>query len=100
MRFLCDFAGEWVAEWNVRGASKRDYQRFAQVQQDVYGRATFGWAYWMLKNVNHHWSMQWMIQNGYITLDSSRSRAIVSPLDGEQMEPAAGRPKQDAVQVS
>ncbi|PVH64561.1 hypothetical protein PAHAL_2G303700 [Panicum hallii] len=94
------FVGEWVAEWNVRGASKRDYQRFAQVQQDVYGRATFGWAYWMLKNVNHHWSMQWMIQNGYITLDSSRSRAIVSPLDGEQMEPAAGRPKQDAVQVS
>ncbi|RLN35778.1 putative glucan 1,3-beta-glucosidase A [Panicum miliaceum] len=94
------FVGEWVAEWNVRGASKRDYQRFAQVQQEVYGRATFGWAYWMLKNVNHHWSMQWMIQNGYITLDSSRSRAIVSPLDnGEQMD-SAGRPMlQDAVQV-
>lgn len=38
----------------ARGASsKRDYQRFAQVQQDVYRRATFGWAYWMLKNVNN-----------------------------------------------
>ena len=86
----------------MRGASERDYQRFAQVQQDVYGRATFGWAYWMLKNVNHHWSMQWMIQNGYITLDSSRSRAIISPPDGDvQMEmESAGRLKQDAVQAS
>jgi hypothetical protein len=60
--------GEWVAEWDVQGANKTGYQRFAQVQQDVYGRATFGWAYWTLKNVNNHWSMQWMIQNGYISL--------------------------------
>ncbi|CAN6218076.1 unnamed protein product [Urochloa humidicola] len=89
------FVGEWVAEWNVRGASKRDYQRFAQVQQDVYGRATFGWAYWMLKNVNHHWSMQWMIQNGYITLNGSQSHAFVS-LD--RME--SGRPMESAVQIS
>ncbi|CAD6204820.1 unnamed protein product [Miscanthus lutarioriparius] len=62
------FVGEWVAEWDVQGANKTDYLRFAQVQQDVYGRATFGWAYWTLKNVNNHWSMQWMIQNGYISL--------------------------------
>ncbi|KAG2579000.1 probable glucan 1,3-beta-glucosidase A [Panicum virgatum] len=64
------FVGEWVAEWEVQGATKTDYQRFAQVQEDVYGRATFGWAYWTLKNVNNHWSMQWMIQNGYITLNT------------------------------
>jgi hypothetical protein len=62
--------GEWVAEWTIQGASKTDYQRFAQAQQEVYGRATFGWAYWTFKNVNNHWSMQWMIQNGYITLNS------------------------------
>ncbi|KAF7816941.1 putative glucan 1,3-beta-glucosidase A [Senna tora] len=36
------FVGEWVAEWQVKGASKEDYQRFAQAQLDVYGRATFG----------------------------------------------------------
>ncbi|KAL6883389.1 hypothetical protein ACP4OV_010803 [Aristida adscensionis] len=64
------FVGEWVAEWNVQGASKADYQRFAQAQQDVYGRATFGWAYWTFKNVNDHWSMEWMIKNGYISLQS------------------------------
>ncbi|TVU30842.1 hypothetical protein EJB05_22486, partial [Eragrostis curvula] len=64
------FVGEWVVEWSVQGASKHDYQKFAQVQEDVYGRATFGWAYWTLKNVNLHWSMEWMIKNGYISLKS------------------------------
>ncbi|KAK4758326.1 hypothetical protein SAY87_019627 [Trapa incisa] len=62
------FVGEWVAEWLVIGASKEDYQRFAKAQQEVYGRATFGWAYWTLKNVQNHWSLQWMINNGYIKL--------------------------------
>uniref|UniRef100_A0A0D9XJ31 Uncharacterized protein n=1 Tax=Leersia perrieri TaxID=77586 RepID=A0A0D9XJ31_9ORYZ len=62
------FVGEWVAEWNVQGASNQDYQRFAQVQLDVYGKATFGWAYWTFKNVNNHWSMEWMIKNGIISL--------------------------------
>ncbi|KAL5224209.1 hypothetical protein ABZP36_010848 [Zizania latifolia] len=65
------FVGEWVAEWNVGGATKEDYQRFAQVQIDVYGRATFGWSYWTLKNVRDHWSMQWMINNGYISLNTT-----------------------------
>ncbi|KAG8091403.1 hypothetical protein GUJ93_ZPchr0012g19705 [Zizania palustris] len=65
------FVGEWVAEWNVGGATKEDYQRFAQVQIDVYGRATFGWSYWTLKNVRDHWSMQWMISNGYISLNTT-----------------------------
>ncbi|KAL3514083.1 hypothetical protein ACH5RR_026800 [Cinchona calisaya] len=62
------FVGEWVAEWEVSGASKEDYQNFAAAQLQVYGRATFGWAYWALKNVNNHWSLEWMIKNGYIKL--------------------------------
>ncbi|KAK6246089.1 hypothetical protein SCA6_009179 [Theobroma cacao] len=62
------FVGEWVAEWNVSGATKEDYQRFAKAQLEVDGRATFGWAYWTLRNVNRHWSLEWMINNGYIKL--------------------------------
>ncbi|XP_028794885.1 probable glucan 1,3-beta-glucosidase A [Neltuma alba] len=60
------FVGEWVAEWQVKNATKEDYQRFAKAQLEVYGRATFGWAYWTLKNVNKHWSLEWMIKSGYI----------------------------------
>ncbi|GLT93839.1 hypothetical protein SLE2022_116130 [Rubroshorea leprosula] len=62
------FVGEWVAEWQVTGASKVEYQRFGKAQLQVYSRATFGWAYWTLKNVNNHWSLEWMIKNGYIQL--------------------------------
>lgn len=62
------FVGEWVAEWNVQNASIEDYQSFAKAQLEVYGRATFGWAYWTLKNVRNHWSLEWMIKNGYIKI--------------------------------
>lgn len=62
------FVGEWVAEWQVQNAAKEDYQQFAKAQLEVFGRASFGWAYWTLKNVNRHWSLEWMIQNGYISL--------------------------------
>ncbi|GJR51157.1 probable glucan 1,3-beta-glucosidase A [Tanacetum coccineum] len=62
------FVGEWVVEWQVREVSKEDFQRFSKVQLDVFGRASFGWAYWSLKNVNDHWSMEWMIKNSYINL--------------------------------
>lgn len=58
--------GEWVAEWLVTNATKKDYQKFAKTQLKVYGTANFGWAYWTLKNVRNHWSLEWMIQNGYI----------------------------------
>ncbi|CAL5386128.1 unnamed protein product [Camellia sinensis] len=44
-------AGEWVAEWKVSGVAKKDYQRFGKAQLEVYGRASFGWAYWTLKNL-------------------------------------------------
>ncbi|XP_065848090.1 probable glucan 1,3-beta-glucosidase A [Euphorbia lathyris] len=62
------FVGEWVAEWQVSGATKEDFRRFGEAQLEVYGRASFGWAYWTLKNVNNHWSLEWMINNGYINL--------------------------------
>ncbi|PON61611.1 Fascin [Parasponia andersonii] len=62
------FVGEWVAEWQVKGATKEDFLRFGEAQLEVYKRATFGWAYWTLKNVNNHWSLEWMIKNGYIKL--------------------------------
>ncbi|CAH9089471.1 unnamed protein product [Cuscuta europaea] len=62
------FVGEWVAEWSVTNATKVDYQRFVVAQLKVFGRASFGWAYWTLKNVNVHWSLEWMIKNGYINL--------------------------------
>jgi hypothetical protein len=62
------FVGEWVAEWRVPNATKEEYQRYAKVQMDVYGQATFGWSYWTLKNVNNHWNLEWMINNGYISL--------------------------------
>nr|XP_020156692.1 probable glucan 1,3-beta-glucosidase A [Aegilops tauschii subsp. strangulata] len=65
------FVGEWVAEWKVSDAMKEDYQRFANAQMDVYQQATFGWAYWTYKNVNNHWSMEWMIKNGYISLTNA-----------------------------
>ncbi|KAI4317238.1 hypothetical protein L6164_025127 [Bauhinia variegata] len=62
------FVGEWTAEWNVDGATMEDYQRFAQAQIEVYSGATFGWAYWAYKCAAKHWSMKWMIENGYIKL--------------------------------
>ncbi|KAJ1687177.1 hypothetical protein LUZ63_018567 [Rhynchospora breviuscula] len=62
------FVGEWTGEWYRTEASKQDYQKFVQAQLKVFGRATFGWAYWIWKNVNNHWSLEWMINNGYISL--------------------------------
>lgn len=57
-----------MAEWQVGEATKEDYQRYAAAQLEVFGKASFGWAYWTLKNVNKYWSMEWMINNGYIKL--------------------------------
>ncbi|KAL6579318.1 hypothetical protein OROMI_009534 [Orobanche minor] len=63
------FVGEWVAEMRLQNLTKKDIQRYGEAQIDVYGRlAKFGWAYWTLKNVNDHWSWEWMIKNGYIRL--------------------------------
>lgn len=62
------FVGEWVAEWKVPNATKEEYQKYAAAQMNVYGQATFGWAYWTAKNANNHWDLEWMIRNGYISL--------------------------------
>lgn len=56
------FVGEWVAEWKLDGGTKEELQRFAKAQLDVFGQATFGWAYWSYKNSINHWSMEWMIK--------------------------------------
>uniref|UniRef100_A0A5B6YQG3 Uncharacterized protein n=1 Tax=Davidia involucrata TaxID=16924 RepID=A0A5B6YQG3_DAVIN len=66
---VLSFVGEWTAEWSVKEPTTiEDYQKFAKAQLDVYGKATFGWAYWSYKNVNNHWSLKWMIENNYIKL--------------------------------
>ncbi|EEF29180.1 uncharacterized protein LOC8270690 [Ricinus communis] len=62
------FVGEWSGEWGVNGASIEDYQRFGKAQLEVYGRATFGWAYWAYKCAEDHWSLKWMIEHNYINL--------------------------------
>ncbi|KAF5937276.1 hypothetical protein HYC85_024782 [Camellia sinensis] len=72
------FIGEWVAEWGKAAranATKEDYIEFANAQLDVYGKASFGWAYWTLKKDvtnpkkdQNHWSLEWKINNHYINL--------------------------------
>eukprot|EP01018_Ginkgo_biloba_P020256 Gb_01370 [translate_table: standard] len=62
------FVGEWVSEWEVKDASQSDYQKFGKAQLEVYGNATFGWAYWTLKNNAKHWDFEWMVQNQYLQL--------------------------------
>ncbi|KAK4428497.1 Glucan 1,3-beta-glucosidase [Sesamum alatum] len=62
------FVGEWTADLYVDNASMQDYWRFAKAQLDVYGKATFGWAYWSYKCEQKHWSFRWMIENGYMKL--------------------------------
>ncbi|KAL8523486.1 hypothetical protein ACS0TY_013446 [Phlomoides rotata] len=62
------FVGEWTADFYLRDASKEDYRRFARAQLDVYGKATFGWAYWSYKCEQKYWSFKWMIENNYMKL--------------------------------
>ncbi|KAG6403224.1 hypothetical protein SASPL_135441 [Salvia splendens] len=53
-------AGEWVNKWNVNG-SQTDYQDFGRAQLEVYNAASFGWAYWTLKNDRKHWDFGWNV---------------------------------------
>ncbi|KAK6154212.1 hypothetical protein DH2020_008460 [Rehmannia glutinosa] len=62
------FIGEWVNEWNVTGGSQTEYQDFGRAQLEVYNAASFGWAYWTLKNDRKHWDFKWNIQNNYLQL--------------------------------
>ncbi|XP_052190885.1 probable glucan 1,3-beta-glucosidase A [Diospyros lotus] len=70
------FVGEWATEWatgnfqnpNGTTATKEEYQRFGKAELEVYGRASFGWAYWALRSAHPHFSLEWMINNGYVKL--------------------------------
>ncbi|KAI3973308.1 hypothetical protein MKX01_020683 [Papaver californicum] len=57
------FIGEWVNEMSLRGGSRENYQDLGRAQLDVYGSASFGWAYWSFKNVNDHWDLEWNMLN-------------------------------------
>lgn len=65
------FVGEWVNEWNVTSGSQQDYQNFGKTQLDVYNEASFGWAYWTLKNDRKHWDFEWNIKNNYLQFSKS-----------------------------
>ncbi|CAK9169701.1 unnamed protein product [Ilex paraguariensis] len=69
------FIGEWVNEWNVMSGSQLDYQDFGRAQLEVYGAASFGWAYWTIKNDRKHWDFEWNIQNNYLQL----GKIVASP---------------------
>ncbi|KAL2335869.1 hypothetical protein Fmac_010315 [Flemingia macrophylla] len=75
------FVGEWTGEWSINGATKEDYQSYAKAQLEVYSGATFGWAYWAYKCRFGHWSLKWMIENGYINLIPELDPAVKAYLD-------------------
>ncbi|KAF9610814.1 hypothetical protein IFM89_025055 [Coptis chinensis] len=72
------FIGEWVNEMSLTNASQFDYQDFGRSQLEVYSEASFGWAYWTLKNDRKHWDFEWNIQNGYLQLGDSPNKNIPS----------------------
>ncbi|CAN1216284.1 Probable glucan 1,3-beta-glucosidase A [Linum perenne] len=65
------FIGEWVNEWNVTSGSQNEYQKFGKTQLEVYNEASFGWAYWTLKNDRKHWDFEWNIRNNYLQLGNN-----------------------------
>ncbi|XP_043714154.1 probable glucan 1,3-beta-glucosidase A isoform X4 [Telopea speciosissima] len=66
------FIGEWVNEWNVTSGSQMDYQEFGRAQLQVYDTASFGWAYWTLKNDRKHWDFEWNINKNYLQLEQTK----------------------------
>ncbi|GMN33688.1 hypothetical protein TIFTF001_004295 [Ficus carica] len=64
------FVGEWSGAGYAfeNGASAEDQKRFLKAQLDVFGRATFGWAYWSCKTQDTTWNLKWLIENNYIKL--------------------------------
>lgn len=64
-------SGEWVNEWNVTSGTQKDYQDFGSAQLEVYNAASFGWAYWTLKNDRKHWDFEWNIRNNYLQLGNA-----------------------------
>lgn len=74
------FIGEWVNEWNVMNGSQKDYQDFGRAQIDVYNAASFGWAYWTLKNDQKHWDLEWNIENDYLQLGEASEQNLLNCL--------------------
>ncbi|KAH7566864.1 hypothetical protein JRO89_XS08G0246200 [Xanthoceras sorbifolium] len=74
------FIGEWVNEWNVTSGSQKDYQDFGRAQLEVYNAASFGWAYWTLKNDRKHWDFEWNVKNKYLQIGSSPNTHIFNSL--------------------
>ncbi|KAI3409590.1 uncharacterized protein J3R85_019132 [Psidium guajava] len=74
------FIGEWVNEWNVTSGSQAEYQDFGRAQLEVYNAASFGWAYWTLKNDRKHWDFEWNIRNNYLQLGESPDRQFANQL--------------------
>ncbi|KAI3879215.1 hypothetical protein MKW98_028782 [Papaver atlanticum] len=72
------FIGEWVNEWSVANGSRMDYEEFGRAQLDVYDTASFGWAYWTLKNDRNHWDLEWNIKNDYLQLGGLPNKQIQS----------------------
>ncbi|EPS64504.1 hypothetical protein M569_10276, partial [Genlisea aurea] len=62
------FIGEWVNELNSSDGSPMSYQDFGHAQVTVYDEASFGWAYWTLKNDRKHWDFEWNLKNNYLQL--------------------------------
>ncbi|XP_040997510.1 probable glucan 1,3-beta-glucosidase A isoform X1 [Juglans microcarpa x Juglans regia] len=73
-------SGEWVNEWNVTTGSQTDYQEFGKAQLEVYNAASFGWAYWTLKNDRQHWDFEWNIKNNYLQLGDSPNKQSLNSL--------------------
>jgi len=71
--YECSVLGEWVNEWNVTSGSQQEYQDFGRAQLEVYNAASFGWAYWTLKNDRKHLDFEWNIRNHYLQLSMSKS---------------------------
>ncbi|KAL5705440.1 hypothetical protein ACHQM5_023742 [Ranunculus cassubicifolius] len=65
------FIGEWVNEMSKMNGSQSGYQDYGRAQLEVYNAASFGWAYWCLKNDRKHWDLEWNIQNDYLQLGDS-----------------------------
>ncbi|XP_048334909.2 probable glucan 1,3-beta-glucosidase A isoform X1 [Ziziphus jujuba] len=74
------FIGEWVNEWNVTSGSQTDYQDFGRAQLEVYNAASFGWAYWTLKNDRQHWDFEWNIRNNFLQLGKSANKQSFNSL--------------------
>ncbi|PIA52001.1 hypothetical protein AQUCO_01000110v1 [Aquilegia coerulea] len=72
------FIGEWVNEMSLANRSQFDYQDFGRAQLEVYNAASFGWAYWTLKNDRKHWDFEWNIQNNYLQLGVSPTQKLSS----------------------